>query len=88
MANRMQKILFGGKCPRCGGEDFTEHNCGSGRWEDDITYTSYSCDKCGLWYGGWLNKWLKNCNSWSEEETAGEYIPIREEENEYNKNTK
>ena len=61
------------KCPRCGGEDFRTVDCGPDTYDDDITYTSEICNKCGLWYSGWTDKWLINCEYWQEEEDSKEF---------------
>lgn len=60
-------------CPRCGCEELDEHDCGPDGYDDDIAYTSYSCDECGLWYDGWRGRWLINCDSWIDEEDAEIY---------------
>lgn len=62
-------------CPRCGGKDFLEHDCGPDTYDDDITYTSYQCKSCGLWYDGWRDKWLIDVECESDEEGAKEYKP-------------
>lgn len=63
-------------CPRCGCEEFEEHDCGPDNWDDDIFYLSYACKRCGLWYSGWTNKWLINCESWRDEEDAEEFTVL------------
>jgi len=67
------------KCPRCDSTDFDEHDCGPDSYEDDITYTSYSCKKCGLWYDGWRDDWLiqtdgTNVEYWNDSEDAVPYL--------------
>lgn len=47
-----------GICPRCGHNEFTEHDAGPDTWEDDISYTIYVCEKCGLQYTTWSDKWF------------------------------
>lgn len=61
-------------CPRCGSHDFTELDCGPDGWDDDITYISLQCNICGLWYDGWVDKWLVDCDSWQDSEDCQEYI--------------
>ena len=66
------------KCPRCGGEEFLDRDCGPDGWDDDIAYTSHVCKKCELWYDGWVDKWLvnedgTNIEYWQETENAIEY---------------
>ena len=61
------------KCPRCGFEKFTEIDCGPDGYDDDITYTSEICEKCGLYHSGWTDKWLIDCEYWTDEEEAIEY---------------
>jgi len=63
------------KCPRCGSTEFLDLDCGPDTWDDDVTYISYKCEKCGLWYDGWHNKWYINVDSWQEVEEAEEYKP-------------
>ena len=58
-------------CPRCGGKEFWEIDCGPDSYEDDISYTSSICKKCGLWFDGWENQWLihkdgSNVEGWRE----------------------
>ena len=60
-------------CPRCNSQDFAEKECGSDSYDDDITWTSYKCLQCELWYSGWRDKWLVDVDSWHEEEGAEEY---------------
>lgn len=61
------------KCPRCGSEEFWDYDCGPDSYEDDIAYTSYKCKKCGLWYDGWRDRWLEDCENCGDEEEAEEY---------------
>lgn len=61
-------------CPRCGGKQFEQIDCGPDGYEDDITYISDICEGCGLYHSGWTDTWLIDCNSWQEEESADEYI--------------
>ena len=60
-------------CPRCGGTEFEEIECGPDTWEDDVFYISYRCKKCGLWYDGWTEKWYVDVDSWMDVEDAQEY---------------
>lgn len=62
-------------CPRCGGKEFTEHDCGPDGYDDDIFYLSWSCDACGLWFDGWDDKWYIDVDNWTETEDAKEYVP-------------
>ncbi len=62
-------------CPRCGGNDFYEIDCGPDGYDDDITYGSNICNKCGLYHSGWTDKWLVDCDNWTEEEDAAEFQP-------------
>jgi ribosomal protein S27AE len=62
------------QCPRCGGLEFREVECGPDNYENDITYRSDICSNCGLYYSGWSNKWLVDCENWLNEEGAEEYI--------------
>lgn len=61
------------KCPRCGGTDFRDIDCGPDSYDDDITYTSEKCNSCGLWYDGWSHKWLIDCECWQDAEGCEEY---------------
>ena len=61
------------KCPRCGGTEFTEFDCGPDSYENDIFYTSYKCKRCGLWYDSWREKWYVGVDSWRDVEDAEEY---------------
>ena len=61
------------KCPRCESEDFKEIDCGPDTYEDDISYTSEICKKCGLYHSGWTDKWLVDCEGWRDEEDAKEF---------------
>lgn len=60
-------------CPRCGGTEFYDHDCGPDSYEDDIFYLSYSCKDCKLWYDGWSHKWLIDCEGWIAAEDCEEY---------------
>ncbi len=62
-------------CPRCGNTSFTKLWCGPDSYDNDITWTSYVCTKCELWYSGWSERWLVDCDSWTEEDTSEEYKP-------------
>ena len=62
------------KCPRCGGTEFNEFDCGPDSYDDDIAYTSETCKTCGLYHSGWTDKWLIECENWRDEENAEEYI--------------
>lgn len=57
-------------CPRCGGTDFEERSCGRDTWDDDLTWISYICLGCELWYSGFTCVWLIDCDSWQGEEGA------------------
>lgn len=65
-------------CPRCGNTTFTELDCGPDSYDDDVTWTSYVCTKCELWYSDWTEKWLVDCTSWRDESTSEEYKPPAE----------
>lgn len=60
-------------CPRCGSNKFDEIECGEDSYENDIAYTSEICKKCGLWWDGWQDKWLIDCDSWVSSENCDEY---------------
>ena len=60
-------------CPRCNGEKFREIDCGPDSYEDDISYVSELCEKCGLYHSGWTGKWLIDCENWIDEEDAEEF---------------
>ena len=62
-------------CPRCGESDFDEVDCGPDSYDDDVTYTSYRCQGCKLWYDGWVNKWFDDIESWRDTEDAEEWAP-------------
>ena len=62
-------------CPRCGNTEFSERECGPDTYDADITYTSWICTQCGLWYSGWTGQWLIDCESWRDEQDCEEYIP-------------
>lgn len=60
-------------CPRCHSTDLYERDCGPDSYDDDISYTSYICKNCGLWYDGWVDKWLiykdgSNVECWQDTE--------------------
>lgn len=57
-------------CPRCGGTSFYEVDCGPDGYDDDITYTSEVCERCVLWYDGWVGKWFVDVSSWRDVEGA------------------
>lgn len=61
------------KCPRCGNTTFREIDCGPDGYDDDITYVSYICTNCGLWYSGWSDSWRIDVSNWREEEDAEVY---------------
>lgn len=61
------------KCPRCGGTQFRELDCGPDSYDDDIVYVSQVCIGCGLYHSGWTDKWLIDCASWRDEDDAKEY---------------
>jgi hypothetical protein len=61
-------------CPRCGGKDFVEVDCGPDSYDDDIFYISQICQKCKLWHSGWTDKWLIDCTTWQDEEDAKEFV--------------
>ena len=63
-------------CPRCGGTEFDEHECGSDTW-DSYSVTCYSCRACGLWYNTWTGAWLVDCESCCDVEDAKEYEPVQ-----------
>lgn len=63
------------KCPRCGGVEFRELDCGPDTYDDDITWTSQICESCGLYHSGWTGKWLVDCTAWSDEGDSKEYVP-------------
>lgn len=62
-------------CPRCGGREFIEHECGPDTYEDDVAWISYTCKNCRLRYAGWREVWVDNCETWQEEEDAVEWQP-------------
>lgn len=70
----MKKDLL--KCPRCKGIAFCEFECGPDGHEDDISYTSQICLKCKLYHSGWTGKWLVDCEYWTNEENAEEFVAI------------
>ena len=70
------------ECPRCHGTGFIEHDCGPDTYDDDISYISFSCRNCGLWYSGWTDKWLIDCDGWRDEENGKEFILGSEESGE------
>jgi hypothetical protein len=61
------------ECPRCGGIEFAQVDCGPDSYDDDIFYISDVCKKCGLWHDGWDDKWYANVESWREVEDADEW---------------
>jgi hypothetical protein len=61
-------------CPRCNGIKFIEHDCGSDSYDDDICWSSQSCEVCGLWHSNWTDKWYIDCASWRDEDDAEEFI--------------
>lgn len=63
-------------CPRCGGVEFHEVECGPDGYDDDVTYTSYVCSKCELWYDGWNGRWYVDVTSWREVEFGEEYVSV------------
>lgn len=62
------------KCPRCGHTEFDEVDCGPDSYEDDITYTSYRCQSCKLFYDGWAEDWYE-VEGWWEVEDAKPWKP-------------
>jgi len=60
-------------CPRCGGKEFIEHDCGPDGYDDDVTWSAEECKKCGLWYSSWRDEWLVDVSSWVDEEDAKIY---------------
>ena len=66
------------KCPRCGSTEFYEMDCGPDGYEDDITWTSEVCTKCGLWHSGWTDKWLIDVEDWIDEEYAEEFKVLKD----------
>lgn len=60
-------------CPRCGGREFRELDCGPDSWEDDIYYISHLCQACGLYYSGWTERWLIDCDTWQDEADCEEW---------------
>lgn len=60
-------------CPRCGGTDFREIDCGPDGYEDDIVYSSDICTSCGLYHSGWSLLWLIDCDNWQDEDGATEF---------------
>lgn len=67
-------MITGEICPRCGNDDFYELDCGPDSYEDDISYTSEKCTKCGLWYDGWNGRWYVDVDNWRDVEDAEEYV--------------
>ena len=65
------------RCPSCFGTDLESRDCGPDGYDDDIVYTSFKCKLCGLWFDGWRNRWLLDCDSWHDEEDAREF-PLKE----------
>jgi transcription elongation factor Elf1 len=61
------------KCLRCGNEIFEEIDCGFDSYDNDISYSSYKCKNCGLWFDGWMKKWFIDVDFWQEIESAKEY---------------
>jgi len=55
-----------GSCPKCGKQDYSEHDCGPDSWDDDIAWTSYRCKGCSLWYDGWSGKWYEDIEAWQD----------------------
>lgn len=55
-------------CPRCGGTEFYDIDCGPDSWDDDIFYISERCKKCELWHDGWNDNWYDNIDSWQDTE--------------------
>lgn len=66
------------KCPRCGGTDYAEVDCGPDGYDDDITYESEVCENCGLWYDGWVGRWFVDVQSWRDVGFAEEYVPSKQ----------
>jgi len=63
------------ECPRCGNDkEFEERDSGPDSFDDDISYTSYICKKCGLFNDGWVDKWFKDTECWSEVDDDNEFI--------------
>lgn len=44
-------------CPRCHSAELVDHYRGPDGY-DHIAYACLKCNKCGLWYDGWLHLWL------------------------------
>lgn len=60
-------------CPRCGSREYRQHDCGPDSYHDDLAWTSDECVVCGLWYGGWTDKWYVDVYNWRDEGDAEEY---------------
>lgn len=61
-------------CPRCGNTEFEELFSGPDSYEDDVTWMSYICTQCRLYYSSWTDKWYVDCETWQDEEDAEEYL--------------
>ena len=61
-------------CPRCGGTEFDEHECGDDTW-DSYSVPYYICRGCGLWFNTWTDAWLVDCESCFDVEDAAEFKP-------------
>ena len=55
-------------CPKCNNTEFNEHDCGADTYDDDISYSSFSCTECGLWFDGWVEKWYEGVDNWRDVE--------------------
>jgi len=66
-------------CPRCGSTEFDELDSGPDTYEDDITYTSYRCRRCDLFYDEWIDKWCVDCDNWADAADAEAYDPSNPE---------
>lgn len=66
-------------CPRCRCDLFWEIDCGHDGY-DGITYTSYRCNGCDLWYDGWRQEWLVDCWGWRDADDCEVYDPDDGEE--------
>jgi len=56
-------------CPRCGGETY-QIDDGPDGYDDDITYVSHVCDKCGLKFDGWYDRWEDDGEVWTMAESG------------------
>lgn len=63
------------KCIRCNNIKFEEEDIEAETVDDDIAYSLYFCEVCGLCYNGWSREWYQNFTMGHDIEYADIYNP-------------